>query len=533
MQPNNVLTDPERMQCAFAGVDASVVLIEAALTPQELSHLRAELEGRGFRATGGRYPAGYRDNDRLVFDDPLLAARLFDQLAPHLPAEVRTADGARAVLVGLNPRFRACRYRDGQSFRRHRDGAYAPEPGVRSERTLMLYLTDGSAHEGGRTRFYPSADPAEPASLCITPRAGLATVFPHDAWHDGEPVTGGTKVVLRSDLLYRRCDEPDRSPVGDDIRHRGYVWDLAECGPQRLLSVARDGCVRRMLRVGGQLRSDGCWPLRLASPTSVACQEGGVVLVGSRHGQVASLRLHADGTASESPPRRVGRGAILNLAACAQGFVASGADGAVHLLSDDGAPLARHALHQGGFLWGLAPLSGDRLVPGSLRTLPLPAAHEWLVGGERGRVHRLRFDGERFHELARTPLRAPLRSLAVHAQHGTWVGLEDGHVAELGGTGSTRAHAGPVTALALLADGRLASGGEDGRVCLWSVAALRAGAHSRPAKLLTTRRDFVTRLLPSADALFCAGYDGCVTSLDTIGLGERRNCGACSGDTVG
>ena len=92
MQPNN-----------------EVVLIEDALTPDELASLLAELSLRGFRATGGRYPAGYRDNDRLVFDDPALAERLLAMLAPHLPREVTTADGGRAQLVGLNPRFRACR----------------------------------------------------------------------------------------------------------------------------------------------------------------------------------------------------------------------------------------------------------------------------------------------------------------------------------------------------------------------------------------------------------------------------------------
>jgi len=206
-------------------------LIEDALTPESLRGLRAELSRRGFRAPSGRYPAGYRDNDRLVFDDPELAERLFAMLLPHLLREVVTADGARAELVGLNPRFRACHYRNGQSFRRHRDGAYSPSAEVRSERTLMLYLTDGAEHHGGRTRFYESADPSVPPTLCITPRAGLATVFPHDAWHDGEPVTAGPKVVLRSDLLYRRVASGRARPSG----HRGYVWDVVAHAAARRL----------------------------------------------------------------------------------------------------------------------------------------------------------------------------------------------------------------------------------------------------------------------------------------------------------
>ncbi len=62
------------------------------------------------------------------------------------------------MLVGLNTRFRACRYQGGQSFRIHRDGAYAAEPGVRSHLTLQLYLDDDPARAGGHTRFFLPSD---------------------------------------------------------------------------------------------------------------------------------------------------------------------------------------------------------------------------------------------------------------------------------------------------------------------------------------------------------------------------------------
>ncbi|MBK6577876.1 MAG: 2OG-Fe(II) oxygenase [Sandaracinaceae bacterium] len=494
MQPNN-----------------EVVLIEDALTPDELASLLAELSLRGFRATGGRYPAGYRDNDRLVFDDPALAERLLAMLAPHLPREVTTADGGRAQLVGLNPRFRACRYRDGQSFQRHRDGAYSPSEEGRSERTLMLYLTDGAAHHGGRTRFYESADPSAPPTLSITPRAGLATVFPHDAWHDGEAVTGGTKVVLRSDLLYRRVAPELPRPSG----HRGYVWDVVSAGPGSFRSVGRDGTLRAWRGGARGLLETSVHTLRLGSPIALARGSSGGMLVGSRHGAVASVRVDASGVHTEGPEQRVHRGAVLHLMGRGDGFVSAGADGVVQALDADGAPLARHALRGGGFLWGLAALPPHSAAAEPRLGMSQPDAHEWLVGGEGGRVHRLVFDGERFHELGRVPAGAGVRSLAAHPTDGAWVGRSDGRVVALAGGLAMQAHAGPVTALALLGDGRLASGGEDGRVLLWDLAELRAGS-SAPPRVLAHRHDFITRLLPTLGGhVLAAGYDGQVVLLPT------------------
>src|SRR6516225_5639485 len=80
------------------------ILLDDVIDEPRCAELIAELEGRGFAATGERYPRGYRDNDRLVFDDPVLAASLFEELGDRLPAEL-TVDGVRWALCGLNTRF--------------------------------------------------------------------------------------------------------------------------------------------------------------------------------------------------------------------------------------------------------------------------------------------------------------------------------------------------------------------------------------------------------------------------------------------
>ncbi len=123
-----------------------------------------------------------------MFEDVSLAASLFDRLRPALPIRDDTP-------VGLNERFRGYRYTAGQRFRPHFDGAFVRNEHERSEITLLLYLSDGFV--GGDTLF-------NDLNLRVTPRTGIALLFQHLILHEGCAVLGGTKYVLRSDVMYRR-----------------------------------------------------------------------------------------------------------------------------------------------------------------------------------------------------------------------------------------------------------------------------------------------------------------------------------------
>jgi len=125
----------------------------------ECEALIAAAERQGFEASGNRYPGGYRDNDRLVRDDAELAAWLWERLKGELPE----LDGQKPLR--LNPRFRFCRYRDGQQFTVHRDGAWAPSPSERTRLTVQVYLNDASEFSGGATRFTESG-------LSVAPKKG-------------------------------------------------------------------------------------------------------------------------------------------------------------------------------------------------------------------------------------------------------------------------------------------------------------------------------------------------------------------------
>lgn len=303
-------------------------VVPNVLTREECRDTIDAAEATGFEAMGPRYPDGYRNNDRALLDDASLAAKLFARLRPHLAAEY---EGWQ--LAGLNTRFRFCRYREGQQFTRHRDGAWAPSVNERSWLTVMLYLNDAGEFTGGATRFDDGSVP---------PREGQAIIFDHREWHDGEAVTAGVKYVMRTDVMYRRSSAArvkSAPPSGllqrDGViaQHEGYVWVVRAMSDGSIASGARDCTVRRDGRV--VRTTDG-------SVTALLDVDG-ALWSGGRHGRIE------DGTRSWLAHD----GAVLNLEREATDTVRScGADGRVLRWSTRGEPLGEVSRHA-GWVWGV------------------------------------------------------------------------------------------------------------------------------------------------------------------------------------
>ena len=131
----------------------------------------------------------YRDQDRVIRDDPETAGELFARLRPYLPERM-----GPLRLLGLNERLRMYRYRPGQRFEPHMDHWYRPGEGRITLHTVLVYFNDDFA--GGETRFH------EQLEQTITPRRGLAAIFQHKVRHEGCPVRGGTKYAMRTDVIY-------------------------------------------------------------------------------------------------------------------------------------------------------------------------------------------------------------------------------------------------------------------------------------------------------------------------------------------
>ena len=136
----------------------------------------------------------YRNQDRVLQDDPATAQDLFFRLKEHLPHRIRSFD-----LVGLNERLRYYRYQRGQRFSPHKDHWYRP-----TDRRITLYsvlVYFNGDFEGGETRF------SEQVDRVITPEAGSAAIFQHKLEHEGCEVRRGVKYAMRTDVLYEASAE--------------------------------------------------------------------------------------------------------------------------------------------------------------------------------------------------------------------------------------------------------------------------------------------------------------------------------------
>ena len=207
----------------------------------------------------GQLDTGSRQSRRAIFTSTSLAEELWTVLEPHMPpAEVVPGPrwrGWRAV--GVNPRLRVLQYSETDRFEVHMDGSYSnrsqpPQAKARTEAnkddkdydnddndddneeeeeelqksflTLQVYLNDGGGRDftGGGTRFItpvgggqkkrksPEAAP-EPEQFDATtafdtcdvvPRRGRVLMFQHNIWHEGERITRGSKLVLRSEIMF-------------------------------------------------------------------------------------------------------------------------------------------------------------------------------------------------------------------------------------------------------------------------------------------------------------------------------------------
>ena len=67
--------------------------------------------------------------------------------------------------------------------------------------TVMIYLNDGNADfEGGRTVFLNEW--GNKIEHAIIPKPGRVLIFDHDMFHAGEEVISGTKICIRTVVMY-------------------------------------------------------------------------------------------------------------------------------------------------------------------------------------------------------------------------------------------------------------------------------------------------------------------------------------------
>ena len=179
-----------------------VVELPNVLSPAECGAEVARATKLGFSSQQFRGQERLEVRNRVAVDDPTAAAALWTKLGHRVPPltefyrgvlrpEPDVPDLGALTPAGLNERLRYYRYSGGERFAPHVDLSHSTGV-VRSFLTVIFYLNDD--FEGGETDFFGRA---------VTPKTGAAILFPHELHHEGRPVFGGVKFVLRTDVMFR------------------------------------------------------------------------------------------------------------------------------------------------------------------------------------------------------------------------------------------------------------------------------------------------------------------------------------------
>ncbi|GAA5802669.1 hypothetical protein HPULCUR_008143 [Helicostylum pulchrum] len=153
---------------------------------------------------GGKPKRGeaFRNNDRQALQDAGLAQEIWN----GMEKVVQESNISRTrVPRGLNSNIRVYRYRKGHSFGAHYDESVQDKvTGLWTDWTLLIYLNEDM--EGGETVFYKDSTykNRKPDPIVVQPKKGMALLHRHGTHcllHEAMEVTGGSKWVLRSDVL--------------------------------------------------------------------------------------------------------------------------------------------------------------------------------------------------------------------------------------------------------------------------------------------------------------------------------------------
>jgi WD40 repeat protein len=221
-------------------------VIPSLFTQTECEELLTPDIKNSFQKANSNYPTYYRNNDRFVIDNEVLAEKLFQKVKPYLPTTIKINSSIQAEngtwqLKELNTRLRFCKYAANQYFHRHLDGVHYRSDTVQSKLTFMIYLNSATEFKGGRTLFFKTKETSEIWTAYV-PKQGDLIVFDHNVWHEGEMLSEGEKFVLRSDILYSRISgSPQKEPFAG---HLGYIWSLLKFDNNTILSGGRDTSIK-------------------------------------------------------------------------------------------------------------------------------------------------------------------------------------------------------------------------------------------------------------------------------------------------
>lgn len=206
-------------------------VLHDVLSAQECERLMAHSEALAYsfwHADQSAEKREFRNADTVEVHDADFAARLWDRMRNHVPAQVTLEPGDRRwerdldgtwQAVGVNHVLLFARYGEGGHFSPHTDGYTVVDFNHRSLYSLLVYLNNCS--DGGATRLMAYDEDRsqqfvrddaqrfrwpESRVLGSAPVSqGTALAFYQDIPHEGEPVGPGcAKYIIRTDIMFER-----------------------------------------------------------------------------------------------------------------------------------------------------------------------------------------------------------------------------------------------------------------------------------------------------------------------------------------
>lgn len=169
-----------------------LLTIPDILTPDELRHVQAELDGAGWidgRRTAGDLAAKAKSNAQLPVESPL--ALSLGELVLRALARSATYNSAVLPLRILPPMFN--RYDAGMAFGLHTDNAIRAIPGtngfrMRADVSSTLFLSPPEDYEGGELLIEDTY-----GTHAVKLPAGHLVLYPSSSLHQVAPVTRGSR----------------------------------------------------------------------------------------------------------------------------------------------------------------------------------------------------------------------------------------------------------------------------------------------------------------------------------------------------
>lgn len=448
------MTTKIEIQNILPDTDFTCFVIPALFCKAECEQLLNTDIKNSFQKAISNYPTYYRNNDRFVMDNDILANLLFEKVKPYLPKIIEINSTIQAEngvwhLKELNNRIRFCKYSANQYFHRHLDGIHYRNDTTQSKLTFMVYLNSATEFKGGRTLFFKTKETDEIWASYI-PKQGDLIVFDHNVWHEGEVLTQGEKFVLRSDILYSKKEtETNKEPFDG---HLGYIWSLLKMDENTILSGGRDKEIKAWTVSGEQKQS------LQGHQNSILCIEkisNDIFISGSRDQQIIVWKDY-----KISKRIKIHSAIILSLCCIdANTFASSSGDNTIKISNLDGTVLKIYNEHT-NWVWQVIKLD-DNIIASSSEDCSIKI---WNCKNKKS-INTFKTSD-------------PIISLAFNSQTRKLIsGSLNGEISIRTLTHdylqqeilTFKAHVGIIRTIKLIDDKQIATGGEDNKVRIWNL----------------------------------------------------------------